>query len=73
MNTYAEKRIVKEENEILYGINHTKLTLENGEVVLKSYDEESKMWVYITFKDKTNEEINITIDDLVNLSSKAFF
>ena len=73
MSTYEGKKIIKEENIVLYGINHVKLTLENGETILKSYDDESKMWVYMNFKEKNNEDINKLIDDLVNISSKAFF
>lgn len=41
---------MKEETINLYGKTYKQLTYENGEQILKRYDDKSKMWVKLKFK-----------------------
>lgn len=41
---------------ILYGRQYTEITYDNGEKILKRYNEKTKMWVELEFKKSDDAE-----------------
>ncbi len=62
------KKVIKEEVIVLYGKEYTEITYEDGEVKLKIYDEEAKMWVYLSFAKEHNQEV---IDSIIDTASRV--
>ena len=51
---------MQEEIVNLYGKDYTQFTYENGEQILKRFDEKSKMWVKLKFR-QTNDSNAINL------------
>ena len=59
-------KVIKEEDIIVRGENYKYIEHEDGTQKLKSYDEESKMWVTLTFAKEHDPQVKKNVIDFLS-------